>query len=255
MNTGLSRALRYEVQNYSRSVAVLWLVMALIPAGILILSYLIAGRGNFESNFNGFSAATSVFGLVLGMVGLRENQRLLNQNGISRRTAFLADAMALAAAAALVAAGTTVILGVYQAILGPNSPVLITDLYQVIYEPETAGVRLGTLVRGGVFSAATGWMLAGLGQLCSALYWRLNKFWTLVVSIGVPALLIFGSVPLANWLSATAAGRAAAEGLAAFSRFLVSSPWNAIVVFLAVGAVLFFLTWLLLRRAAIRAAK
>ena len=82
-----------------------------------------------------------------------------------------------------------------------------------------------------------------------------GKFWTLVVSIGVPALLIFGSVPLANWLSATAAGRAAAEGLAAFSRFLVSSPWNAIVVFLAVGAVLFFLTWLLLRRAAIRAAK
>ena len=32
MNTPFGRAFRYEMQNYFRAVAVLWLAMALIPA-------------------------------------------------------------------------------------------------------------------------------------------------------------------------------------------------------------------------------
>ena len=71
-------------------------------------------------------------------------------------------------------------------------------------------------------------MLAALGQLCSALYWRLNKFWTILISVAVPLALIFGSVPLLTWLDTTSAGRAAVEALAAFGRFLAASPWNAV---------------------------
>ena len=84
-----------------------------------------------EGSFNGYSIAVGMFGLVLGMVGLRENQRVLNQNGVSRRSAFLADVAALAVAAVLVAAGVTVIMGAYQTVLGGQGRLLITDLYQV----------------------------------------------------------------------------------------------------------------------------
>ena len=134
MNTRFGRAFRYEVQNYFRAVAVLWLVMALLPAAMLALAYFLAGETAMESSFNGYSIAVGMFGLVLGMVGLRENQRVLNQNGVSRRSAFLADVAALAVAAVLVAVGTTVILGIYRAILGSDSLLLITDLYQLLYE-------------------------------------------------------------------------------------------------------------------------
>ena len=98
-------------------------------------------------------------------------------------------------------------------------------------------------------------MLAALGQLCSALYWRLNKFWTILISVAVPLVLIFGSAPLLTWLDTTSAGRAAVEALAAFGRFLAASPWNAAAVLLAMGAAFFALSWLLLRRAMIRPAK
>lgn len=199
MNTRFGRAFRYEVRNYFRAVAILWLVMALIPAAMLAITYFLAGETAMEGSFNGYSIAVGMFGLVLGMVGLRENQRVLNQNGVSRRSAFLADVAALAVAAVLVAAGVTVIMGAYQTVLGGQGRLLITDLYQVIYEGPSAGAGIGGLVRGAIFSAAVGWMLAALGQFCSALYWRLNKFWTILISVTVPLVLIFGSVPLISW--------------------------------------------------------
>ena len=101
MNTRFGRAFRYEVRNYFRAVAILWLVMALIPAAMLAITYFLAGETAMEVSFNGYSIAVGMFGLVLGMVGLRENQRVLNQNGVSRRSAFLADVAALAVAAVL----------------------------------------------------------------------------------------------------------------------------------------------------------
>ena len=102
MNTRFGRAFRYEVRNYFRAVAILWLVMALIPAAMLAITYFLAGETAMEGSFNGYSIAVGMFGLVLGMVGLRENQRVLNQNGVSRRSAFLADVAALAVAAVLI---------------------------------------------------------------------------------------------------------------------------------------------------------
>ena len=253
MNARFGRALRYVAGNYLRSVGVLCLVMALIPPVMLAIAYFLGGRTASTTSFNGYSLAVGVFGLALGIVGLRENQRVLNQNGVSRRSAFLADMAALAAASALVAAGSTVIMGAYQAVLDGEGRVLITDIYQLLYEP--AGRSPGNLVRGAVLSTAMGWMLAALGQLCSALYWRLNRFWTVVLSAAMPLALIFGSVPLINWMGSTSAGQAAARALAACGRFLMTSPWNLAAVLLVLGAAGFGLSWLLLRRANIRAAK
>ena len=105
--------------------------MALIPPVMMALAYFLGGRTASTTSFNGYSLAVGVFGLVLGMVSLRENQRVLNQNGVSRRSAFLADIAALAVSAVLVAAGTTVIMGTYRAILGGEGRVLISDIYQV----------------------------------------------------------------------------------------------------------------------------
>lgn len=253
MNARFCRAFRYVVRNYFRAIGVLWLVMALIPPVVMALAYFLGGRTASTTSFNGYSLAVGVFGLVLGMVSLRENQRVLNQNGVSRRSAFLADIAALAVSAVLVAVGTTVIMGTYRAILGGEGRVLITDIYQLLY--ESSGSGLGDLARGAVLSAVLGWMLAGLGQLCSALYWRLNKFWTVLLSVAVPLALCFGSVPLLDWMSSTPAGQATVRALAACGRFLMASSWNLAAVFLAMGAAFFAVTWPLLRRANIRAAK
>ncbi len=48
MNTRFGRAFRYEVRNYFRAVAILWLVMALIPAAMLAITYFLAGETAME---------------------------------------------------------------------------------------------------------------------------------------------------------------------------------------------------------------
>ena len=57
MNTRFGRAFRYEVRNYFRAVAILWLVMALIPAAMLAITYFLAGETAMEGSFNGYSIA------------------------------------------------------------------------------------------------------------------------------------------------------------------------------------------------------
>ena len=251
MNTRFSPTLRYLVRSYFRSAAVLLLVLALLPATLVALAYVLAGKADINGTFNGYSFANGIFGLVLGMAALRENQRVLNQNGVSRRTVFLADAAALAAVSVLVAVGATAILAAYQAVLGPDSPVEITDLYQFLYESE--GLNPGVLIRVAGLSALTTWSPAGLGQLCSALYWRLSRPATVAVSVGAPLALIFA----VNWLGGTATPvkEAILTGIYRFALFLYRSPWNLAAVFLTMGAAFFAVTWPLLRRANIRAAK
>ena len=55
MNTRFGRAFRYEVRNYFRAVAILWLVMALIPAAMLAITYFLAGETAMEGSFNAVS--------------------------------------------------------------------------------------------------------------------------------------------------------------------------------------------------------
>ena len=73
--------------------------------------------------------------------------------------------------------------------------------------------------------------------------------------MAVPLALIFGSVPLLDWMSSTHAGQTVVRALAAFGRFLMASSWNMSAVLLVMGAAFFAVTWPLLRRAGIRAAK
>lgn len=251
MSVALNRAVRYGIKNYLRAAGILLLVMLLIP---LILWVMLATLGGDGSNFNGFSLSVGVFGLVLGMVGIRENLRMLNQNGVSRRTAFLAEIIAQAAVAVLVSLGVTVILAVYRALPGLMARVEVSDVCQMLY--GEANVGPAGYLRLTVFSAAMAFCLAGVGQFWSVLYWRLSKFWTVTVSIAIPLVLIFGPAALLTAAGGPpTVGETVVRALAALGRFFAASVWNAALVFLAVAAVSFGLSWLLVRRAVIRGAK
>lgn len=250
MSVALNRAVRYGIRNYLRAAGVLLLVMLLIPLALWAMLAVLGGSG---SSFNGYSLSVGVFGLVLGMVGIRENLRMLNQNGVSRRTAFLAEIVIQAATAVLVSLGATAILAAYRAVPGLMARVAVSDVYQMLYEGAAMGPA--GYLRTAVFSAAMAFCLAGVGQFWSVLYWRLSKFWTVVVSIAIPLVLIFGPAALLTAAGGPAVGETVVRVMAALGRFFIGSVWNASFVFLAVAAVSFGLSWLLVRRAVIRGAK
>ena len=250
MSMALNRAVRYGIRNYLRAAGILLLVMLLIPLALWVMLATLGGQG---SNFNGYSLSVGVFGLVLGMVGIRENLRMLNQNGVSRRTAFLAEIISQAVVAVLVSLGAAVILAAYRSLPGFMDRVEVSDVYQMLY--GSAAMGLAGYLRLAVFSAAMAFSLAGVGQFWSVLYWRLSKFWTVTVSIAIPLVLIFAPAALLTAAGDSAVGEAIVWAAAALGRFFVSSVWNGVLVFLLMGAVSFLLSWLLVRRAVIRGVK
>lgn len=250
MSVALNRAVRYGIRNYLRAAGVLLLVMLLIP---LALWAVLASLGD-SGRFSGFSLSVGLFGLVLGMVGIRENLRMLNQNGVSRRTAFLAEIISQAATAVLVSLGAAALLAAYRTLPGLVARVEVSDVCRMIYADEAAGPA--GYLRLAVFSSAMTFSLAGVGQFWSVLYWRLSKFWTVAVSIAIPLAAIVGPAVLLTAADGpTATGEAVIRALAALGRFFAGSVWNAALVFLALAGVSFGLSWLLVRRAVIREGK
>lgn len=241
MSIRFQPAFRYDLRNMMRGAGIYLLAMALIKVFFAVLTVQISGQGSFSGI--GFSSAA--FALVMGIACVREDLRLLTQHGVTRRTAFLAELAALAVmAAGLAAAGA-----LFIAAEGPGA----TDLYRLIYmETGLAGtLTIGQRAESFLINFGLMLLLGMLGQFGSLLFWRLNKFWTVVVAVGAPVLINLVPLTLA-WLGL---GDDAVRTMQVFFGFLERSVANLLLVTAAVIGVLIALNWLLLRRLNIKGAK
>lgn len=128
---------------------------------------------------------------------------------------------------------------------------LNTDAVEKMVYPSLTGLggHFGVIVS----QIAGGWALGMLGYFIGGAYYRMNKIWKIVVSITVPALLVFG-LPLL--LVAAPAGVVETLGNWFFSaiEWVVRSPYNLALLWL--GGTVFFgiFSWLLIRRAPVKIA-
>lgn len=250
MSMNLKPAFRYTLKNNLKAAAVFLLVIALVIAGICVIAS--ANGGSGSSSFSGFAMAGAIFTLVLGIAGIREDLRMLIQNGISRRTAFANAIIMMAAVSLATAAAGELITGLGQLAAASRGNLSILDVYQMLYIGQDAGVILsfGQHVMSLLFNAALMLMMGVWGSFFSLLFWRLGKFWTVVVAISIPVLC--NVVPWLLYKLGTAIPTAGRFGSALF-RLLAASPWNCIALFLLLAAVACVIDGLLLRRVNIRA--
>lgn len=253
MSTRFGNAVRFGCRNYFKGAAVFGGAMLAVYAAFsgAIPFFPAGGR---SVTFNGWGFASVFFLLVLGIVGLRENLRMFVQNGVSRRSAFLAELTAIAAVSAALAVYGQVLTGVVQLLSGGRETVFVADLYQLVYVGYAPGgvMTPGQLAVGGLLNLSLLLALGMLGEFFSALFWRLNKFWTVVAAIAIPVLLngaAWGLYWLADRMPALM------EAVGAMARWLLASPWNLMAASLLAAAALAGINWLLLRRAHIKAAK
>lgn len=110
-----------------------------------------------------------------------------------------------------------------------------TDAVEKMVYPSLTGLggHFGVIVS----QIAGGWALGMLGYFIGGAYYRMNKIWKIVVSITVPALLVFG-LPL---LLVAAPGRCSGNsGKLVFLciEWVVRSPYNLALLWL--GGTVFF---------------
>lgn len=255
MNMRLKPALRWDLRNYGKGAGVFLLVMVLLTVIFTALAVALGDEG--YASFTGSAIAGTVFLLVMGIVGARENLRMLLQNGISRRTAFLAELAALALISLAVSGGLTLLTALTNRLPLGAFQLFAADLCQLLYwtgenMEGLTSLSLGQQLISWLFGACLMLGLGLLGQFFSLLFWRLNKVWTVAAAVSIPVLL--NLIPWGIYrlsLVWTAADRM----ISAFFEFLCASPWNVMLVSLLASAALTGINWLLLRRTNIQAAK
>lgn len=170
------------------------------------------------------------------------------QHGVGRTTAFVTELVSVIVSSLILAIAGTVLTAIMQLAMSSNNVLIVNDMYQLVYLSETANqvMALPDQVMSTLFSFVLFCSAQALGMFISMGYYHLNKTATVIVSIVVPLLLVFG-LPYGLM-----AGEAAGVSIDAA---LWMNPWFTLVINAVAALVFMMLNWLLIRRVAIRPAK
>lgn len=161
-------------------------IMVIIYAA-LITGWITVSAKGFDGQMNmsayGFAAAVTLF--VVGISTIRENMRLMLQNGIGRKTTFLMQLIATVAVSAVMAVAGELLTVTARAIVGTSDNLIISDIYSVMinntgamsFSQHLASILMLFIL----FISANLW-----GSFISLMFLRLNKIWTIAVAVGGP---------------------------------------------------------------------
>ena len=245
MRMNLKPTFRYQFINCMKAAAIVYPILIIIVAAFLISALTISADSSSYYSFTGYCFTTTIFMFVIGVTFIRSDLRLCLQFGVSRRTTFVSELLAVLTASLVLAVAGEILIGTAQAFSAANKNFFFADIYQLFYLEGESKLTFIQHIISALFSTSLMFASCLLGMFFSLMFWRLNKFWTVVAAIsipllinGIPALLYKAGVdftPFINWLS--------------------YSPFNFMLFFILIAALIGIINWLILRNANIKAAK
>lgn len=229
-------ALKYQLFDVKKPIIIFYIVIISLMLLMLIgthwlnsqINIGISGNTRVEMSFGG---ATAIFLFVVGLNAYKSSFHMLTANGVSRKTMF----GSFIVTALIISAGMALIDSLLVLIMRQMIPydVFVFDTLEMGIVTQFVS-SLGTLM---------------LGYMITTLYYRMSKPIKLLVSIGVPVMLII-VLPI---MDASLFGYAITRTMSALVEFVTSTP--AIAMISRVVALLLFgaLAFLTLRRAPVKA--
>lgn len=205
---------------------------------------------------SGINGASAIFIFIVGLNTCRENLRFSLQNGVSRKSLFLARLCTAGVVSLFMALMDQILHTLISLFLvaQSNSHQVSVSLFQQLY-PHANGNPVQEFFLSVIFGFFLLLLMFNLGYAINMLFYRMNKLGKVLVSAGVPAALIFG-IPAIKALDTLYFG----ERLRAFSSayiepvldFAFNAVPNCLVSLFLLAALCALLDWLLLRRAIVR---
>jgi len=255
MNTmNVRPAFTYKFREIIKGIAVFYGIMVAILTGVIYLAYInLSNNNTTTSNFSAFMVAAANTLFVIGIVTIREDIRLMMQNGIGRRTIFITELLLTLSISLILAVAGELLIAIGQAITANWQGIFITDIYQLIYTYES-NYKMSFLQHlESIAFAFSIYVCATLaGMLISLIFYRLSKIGTIIVAVGSP-LFLFIILPIT--LKRSGAGYLLRSVLMAVFQFIHSSPWAFIFCSLLATIFISIFSWLLMRRAPVKPAK
>jgi hypothetical protein len=128
-----------------------------------------------------------------------------------------------------------------------------SGIYELMYPGRASESALQMYGKGFLLNVSMYLAIIGIGYFITIAYYRMNKAAKIAVSIGVPALFIYG-LPI---LDATVTHGAISEAIWKFLSFAFGmqnsgNPYFAVVTCLLTACIFAALSWLMMRRAVIK---
>ena len=235
----------------------LFIYYCVVLAGMLLVPLIIMPFTPGESDFlstNGVTAVTTVFAFIASLCSFKDSFLMNLQHGVSRRSQFIARLGVMGTICAIMALADevyTLIVVVLQAIFPDNF--LAASLYEMFFcsHPGAGSFAVHFNITIILFSVIFSFFIllatCSFGYLITVLNYRLNKIGKIIFWVGVPVLFS----ALISYCTAHPYGKVSLffEGL--FLQCFRSFPWLLLVCTL-ITAVCSALTWLLMRRAAVK---
>lgn len=242
----IKQAMRYQLHALVRP-TVIFLAISIFT--YVVSSIIFFVEGVKSATMNGAEMSVVIFLFIMGMNSFKPQFHLFLQNGLSRKTllfGFLLSALALSAAMML-------LCSIYPRLF-PN--LHYESLFDMSYKMEKgfAAVVTGAAWQTLLYFAA----LCG-GFLITTLYYRVNRLLKVVISAGVPLILLV-AIPIAEGLIPTfhfyaSVFKFISWALGGNGSFLGKlNPYRPLLSFTALSGLCAGLSFLLLRRATIKEA-
>ena len=174
-------AWKYQMNGVKWPLIIYYIVIAALLTLMGISLSIVEGRA--QVTVGGMEMASMIFIFVVGLNSYKPVFFMMSANGISRKTMFVSFLAMLG----IVAVGMALIDTLYG--MGMKLIGGYQSMFELLYNKETGAP---VWIPGGFEWRLCSYLLAGMaGYLITVLYYRMNKPVKLLVSIGVPILVLF----------------------------------------------------------------
>lgn len=239
------KAYKYQCIDSLKAIVVYYIVMVVLFL-VMFLSVLIPGSG--ESMMSGMEIISVIFLFVVGLNSFKETFLFQLQNGVSRRTIW----MALGLQALTVAVGMSLVDGILILTLKGVGQLVdsftVESLSQQLFKIPSLPKRL--LVEF-LFAAAIYLFSFMVGLVITMAYYRMNKTVKIAVSVGVPASIFIGLPLLESTVTHGNITKAALK-LIEWTFGYFPNPWRWSLWYVISAVLLLGICYLLIRRAIVK---
>ena len=203
---------------------------------------------------SGITFSSAIFIFIVSLNSFTENFRFSLQNGVSRKTLFLARLCTAGATSLFMAVVDQVIHVLISLVEEPLSHLVSIPLFQLIYPQTFENPVLGFFLSV-VFSFCLLLFISNVGYAIVMMFYRVGKLGKVLLGAGIPAALVFGIPAIKAFDTLYFGERLRAFGNAVISPvldFAFNTVPNCMISLLLLAALFALFDWLLLRRATIR---
>ncbi|MDD4297802.1 MAG: hypothetical protein PHC69_12750, partial [Ruminiclostridium sp.] len=225
------------------------LIFYIVVLSVLALMFLLTTAtidDEFHGRIEGLEFASAIFLFVVGLNSFKEVFRMFIQNGISRKNMFISHIISTLAICGAMTLIDSVIALLFKGITSISGGSRTEGMLQMMYGQQIASV--GTFLASIFLTFFIYIMFFAFGFFLTTLYYRMSKSMKIIVSVGVPALLmvvlpILDAVLFRNFIFTVTAKITGAAFI---------NPYICMLSNFILFGVLTVLSWLLVKKAVVK---